>query len=102
MSPIQFCTHGHGVLGVDPPDPLNTIKNDLRKLFWMLGLALTLPMVLLSGPFAGYLISQWLIKRWGWTSGTTLAFILLGLAGSVIQTVRILKLLYKGSEKKDL
>lgn len=90
------------MLGVDPPDPLNTIKNDLRKLFWMLGLALTLPMVLLSGPFAGYLISQWLIKRWGWTPETTLAFVLLGLVGSVIQTVRILKLLYKGSQKKDL
>jgi len=84
------------------PDSLDTIKKDLRKLFWMLGLALTLPMVLLSGPFAGYLISQWLIGKWGWAPGTTLAFVLLGLAGSVIQTVRILRLLYKGSEKKDL
>ena len=84
------------------PNPLDTIKKDLQKLFWMLGLALTLPMVLLSGPFAGYLISQWLIGKWGWAPGTTLAFVLLGLAGSVIQTVRILRLLYKGSEKKDL
>jgi uncharacterized BrkB/YihY/UPF0761 family membrane protein len=84
------------------PAPLDTIKKDIQKLFWMLGLALTLPMVLLSGPFAGYLLSQWLIRKWGWTSGTTLAFVLLGLAGSVIQTVRILRLLYKGSEKKNL
>jgi hypothetical protein len=68
----------------------------------MLGLALTLPMALLSGPFAGYLLSQWLIKQWGWAPGTTLALVLLGLAGSVIQTVRILKLLYKSSNKKDL
>ena len=68
----------------------------------MLGLALTLPMVLLSGPFAGYLVSQWLIAKWGWAPGTTLVLVLLGLAGSVIQTVRILKLLYKGSEKTDL
>ena len=68
----------------------------------MLGLALTLPMVLLSGPLAGYVISQWLIRRWNWTPGTTLAFVLLGLAGSVLQTVRILRLLYKGSEKKNL
>jgi len=80
---------------------LETIRKDLRKLFWMLGLALTLPTVLLSGPFAGYLISRWLIGRWGWVPETTLAFMLLGLAGSIIQTVRILKLLYKGSEKKD-
>ena len=84
------------------PDPLETIKKDLQKLFGMLGLALTLPMVLLSGPFAGYLLSQWLIRKWGWTPGTTLAFVLLGLAGSILQTVRILRLLYKGSETKRL
>lgn len=82
------------------PDPLNTAKKDLQRLFWMLGLALTLPMVLLSGPFVGYLISQWLIGKWGWPSGTTLVLTLLGLAGSVTQTVRILRLLYKGSENK--
>jgi hypothetical protein len=81
---------------------LDTIKKDLRKLFWMLGLALTLPMVLLSGPFTGYLISQWLIAKRGWVPGTTLVLVLLGLVGSIVQTVRILKLLYKGSEKKDL
>ena len=84
------------------PGSLDTIKKDLQKLFWMLGLALTLPMVLLSGPFAGYLLSQWLIGKWGWAPGTTLALVLLGLAGSAIQAVRILRLLYKGSEKKAL
>ena len=90
-------------IGCGPtPNPLNTIKKDLRKLFWMLGLALTLPMVLLSGPLAGYLISQWLIGKWGWAPGTTLTLVLLGLAGSIIQTVRILRLLYRGSEKKNL
>lgn len=78
------------------------MKEDLQKLFWMLGLALTLPMALLSGPFAGYLISQWLIQKWHWAPGITLALVLLGLAGSAIQTIRILKLLYKGSEKKNL
>ena len=66
----------------------------------MLGLALTVPMVLLSGPLAGYLISQWLIGKWGWAPNTTLVLVLLGLAGSAIQTVRILRLLYKSSEKK--
>ena len=85
------------------PDPLDTIKKDLQKLFGMLGLALTLPMVLLSGPFVGYWVSQWLIGKYGWPPGTTLALMLLGLAGSVIQAVRILRLLYnRGNEKKDL
>ena len=68
----------------------------------MLGLALTLPMVLLSGPLAGYLISRWLIVRWNWDPATTLILMLLGLAGSAIQAVKILRLLYKGSEKKGL
>ena len=84
------------------PNLLDTIKKDLQHLFWMLGLALSLPMVLLSGPFAGYLISQWLVGKWGWAPGTTLVLVLLGLAGSVIQTVRILRLLYRRSEDKDL
>jgi uncharacterized BrkB/YihY/UPF0761 family membrane protein len=81
---------------------LDAIKKDLQRLFWMLGLALTLPTVLLSGPFAGYLISRLLIAKWGWPSNTTLVLVLLGLAGSAIQTVRILRLLYKSSEKKGL
>ena len=81
---------------------MDTIKKDLQRLFWMLGLALSLPMVLLSGPFAGYLISLWLIKVWRWAPATTLVAVLLGLAGSAIQTVKILRLLYKGSEKKTL
>lgn len=79
------------------PGPLDTLKKDLQRLFWMLGLALTLPMVLLSGPLAGYLISQWLIKTWNWAPATTLVFVLLGLIGSVIQAVRVLRLLYNGS-----
>jgi uncharacterized BrkB/YihY/UPF0761 family membrane protein len=81
---------------------LDTLKKDLQRLFWMLGLALTLPMALLSGPLAGYLISQWLIRKWHWSPTTTLVLVLLGLAGSVLQTVRILKLLYRRSEKRDL
>jgi len=81
---------------------LDTLKKDLQRLFWMLGLALTLPMALLSGPLAGYLISQWLIRKWAWSPMTTLVLVLLGLVGSVIQTTRILRLLYRGSEKKDL
>lgn len=66
----------------------------------MLGLAVTLPMVLLSGPLAGYLISQWLIQKWRLSPDLTLILMLVGLAGSIIQTVRLLELLYKGSRDK--
>jgi hypothetical protein len=47
------------------------------------------------------LISQWLIGKWGWPPDITLVLVLLGLAGSALQTVRVLRLLYKGSEKKE-
>jgi hypothetical protein len=75
-------------------------KNDLQTLFWMLGLALTLPMALLSGPLAGYFLSLWLIRRWHFDPKSTIILMLLGLLGSSIQTVRILKRMYKGSDQK--
>lgn len=77
-----------------------TSKEDFQRLFRMLGLAVTLPMVLLSGPLAGYLISQWLIQKWRLSPDLTLILMLVGLAGSIIQTVRLLELLYKGSRDK--
>ncbi len=82
-------------------DPLDVKKTDLRRLFWMLGLAITLPTVLLSGPLAGYLLSQWVIKAGYGDSNLTLILVLLGLLGSVIQTVRILKQLHRESKKRE-
>lgn len=75
------------------------MKEDLRRLIWMSGLALTLPAVLLGGPFAGYLISQWLIERWHLTSHLTLVLMLAGLAASITQTIRILRKLYLANKK---
>lgn len=65
----------------------------------MLGLAISLPMVLLSGPLAGYLFSQWLIQKWNFASESTMILVLLGLLGSSIQTVRIWTHLYQESEQ---
>ncbi len=65
----------------------------------MLGLAITLPMVLLSGPLAGYLISQWLIRQWHLTPKLTLILMLIGLAGSLFQTFRIIQQLYRANKK---
>jgi uncharacterized protein YqgC (DUF456 family) len=73
-------------------------KNDLQTLFWLLGMAITLPMALLSGPLAGYFLSQWLIQRWHFNSKSTIILVLLGLLGSLVQTVRIVKRMYKGSD----
>lgn len=80
---------------------LKTFKKDAHKLFSMLGLALILPMVLLSGPLAGYWISQWLIRQWHLTSTLTLLLTLGGLLLSMIQAARIIKQLYQADKKNS-
>ena len=58
----------------------------------MMGLAITLPMILLSGPLAGFLIGQLILvnqfKTPGWTPPILM---ILGLIGSGIQAYRIIK-----------
>lgn len=75
-------------------------KNNLPQLFRMLGLAVTVPTVLISGPLAGFLAGQWLIQKWNFPSESSIILVLLGLFASAVQTVRILKRLY--SESKEV
>ena len=59
---------------------------------WMLGLALTLPMILLSGPLAGFLIGQLvLVKQLNMPASTTPILMVLGMIGSGIQSFRLIK-----------
>lgn len=62
----------------------------------MLGLALTLPMILLCGPVAGYLISYWLIANFGLPSYLSPVLMGLGLLGSGIQCYRLIRRLSQG------
>lgn len=80
---------------------LNKNKEDLGRVFRMLGLAVTLPMLLLSGPLVGYLLSEWLIRTWHLSRSLTLIFVLAGFAGSLIQAIKILKLIYQESQNKE-
>ena len=67
-------------------------KENSSRLLWMLGLALTLPMILLSGPLAGFLIGQFvLVKQFGMPSTVTPVLMVLGLVGSGIQAVQLIK-----------
>ena len=67
-------------------------KTNSYQLLWMLGLALTLPMILLSGPLAGFLIGQFiLVKQFGMSGSVTPVLMVLGLAGSGLQAYRIIK-----------
>jgi hypothetical protein len=67
----------------------------------MLGLALTLPMILLGGPLAGYILSEFLlVKQLGMPQMTTPIFMVLGLVGSAIQVYRIIQKLRQSSSQK--
>lgn len=66
-------------------------KDDSYRLLWMLGLALTLPMILLSGPLAGYLISILFVKKLGLPGYWTPALMALGFLGSGLQSYRLIK-----------
>ena len=57
----------------------------------MLGLALTLPMILLSGPVAGYLISSLLIHKFGMPSFLGPLSMGLGLVGSGWQSYQLIQ-----------
>ena len=61
------------------------------KQLWMLGLALTLPMVLLAGPAAGFAIGYWLIHQFHAPGFVTPLAMGLGLFGSAMQAYRLIR-----------
>lgn len=76
-------------------------NKDNYKLLWMLGLAVTLPMILLSGPLAGYLIGEfWLVRHLGLPKQTTPILMVLGLIGSGFQSFKIINQLKQNLNSK--
>ncbi len=76
-------------------------KENSYRLLWMLGLALTLPMILLSGPVAGYLISYLLVKYAGMPEKLTPLLVVLGLAASGLQAFSLIQKLKNQTNKKE-
>jgi len=73
---------------------------DPYRLLWMLGLALTLPMILLSGPLAGYLIGEWiLVRHFKQPAWITSALLVLGLIGSGLQAAQLISKLKQNQKK---
>ncbi|MDD5218192.1 MAG: hypothetical protein PHN49_01115 [Candidatus Omnitrophica bacterium] len=71
------------------------------RLFGILGLALTLPMILIGGPLAGFILGHAAVK---YLSGPKILItigMILGLAGSGIQSVRIIQKIKEFSSKED-
>lgn len=78
-----------------------TDSKDTYKLLWMLGLAITLPMILLSGPLAGYLLGEfWLVKYLGLPKQTTPILMVLGLIGSGFQSYKLIHQLKQNLNSK--
>ena len=75
-------------------------KEDTYRLLWMLGLALTLPMILLSGPLAGYLISLLLIQKLRWPSFWMPLLMGLGFVGSGFQSYQLIQKLNQSKKEK--
>lgn len=67
----------------------------------MLGLALTLPMILLSGPLAGFLIGQLLVNRFEVSAAAVPILMTLGLVGSGLQAFRLIRKLNQNSRKEN-
>ena len=65
----------------------------------MLGLAMTLPMILLGGPLAGYLISLLVVKQMGMPEILTPVLIVTGLVGSLTQAYRLIQKLNQSQKK---
>ncbi len=75
-------------------------RESVSRLLWMLGLALTLPVILLSGPLAGFLIALVVTKQFGLPDYWVPVLCMTGLAGSGIQVYQIIRKLYRAQKKK--
>ena len=72
------------------------------KLLWMLGLAITLPMILVGGPLAGYLIGEFvLVRQSKLPASTTPILMVLGLVGSGFQAFKLIERLKQNQKSKN-
>jgi hypothetical protein len=70
----------------------HTKQEDPYRSLWMLGLTMTLPMILLAGPLGGFLIGQMvMVKQFGMPAFWTPLLMMIGLAGSGLETYRLIK-----------
>lgn len=75
-------------------------NNNTYRLLWMLGLAITLPMILMAGPVAGYFVSWVLIHQLGAPEILTPILMAMGLVGSGLQAYRLIQRLNQQQQRK--
>ena len=79
---------------------MSQTENNPYEQFRMLGIAMMVPLTLVSGPLAGYLLWRFAEARFlGLTSGWMFLFIALGMAASGMQVARLIKQIQDSDSK---
>ncbi len=79
------------------PDP----KSNSYRSLWVLGLVITFPFILASGPAAGYYITKYILVRFmGLPEKSIPIAIGIGFAGSLIHIIQLLVALQKYDAKQ--
>jgi len=77
--------------------------NDPYKQFWVLGIAMMIPIALVGGPLAGYLLWRFVGVRYlGLSSAWTLPFIALGLVASGLHIAGLIKRVQDSDSQKKI
>lgn len=63
------------------------------------GLLALIPVILASGPLAGYLAGDWLVGYFGLPRLTTVLCVIIGFAASGRETIKVIKLAIKTSQE---
>ena len=74
-------------------------KEDLYKWIKIAGILSFIPLVLAGGAIAGYLAGDYIEKKFSNLSFALPAFVVIGLLGSAIEVIRIIKLALKIDRK---
>lgn len=74
-------------------------KAEFYKLAKVWGLISFIPVVLAAGPLAGYFLGDYLEKKIGFAPYLSLLCLALGFASSIMEIVKILKLIHKTDAK---
>ena len=80
--------------------PLTGQNDNSYKLLWMLGLALTLPMLLLAGPVAGFALGYWLIHQFHAPAFAIPVGMGVGLLGSGMQAYQLIRRISNSKKEK--
>lgn len=68
------------------------IKTDLYRYIKIAGFLIFIPIVLVTGPLAGYLFGDFLIRQFKFSSIIVYILICLGFLASILEIVKIIKL----------